>query len=48
MGWNSWNTFRCDVTEDLIKEVAQAMVDSGLRDAGYQVRAVLSHWTPSR
>jgi hypothetical protein len=37
MGWNSWNAFYCDINEALIKEVARAIVDSGLRDAGYQV-----------
>lgn len=35
MGWNSWNYFSCDVSEDLIKEVADAMVESGMKDAGY-------------
>lgn len=35
MGWNSWNKFACDVNEDLIKQVADAMVTSGMKDAGY-------------
>ena len=35
MGWNSWNHFGCDVTEELIRETADAMVTSGMRDAGY-------------
>jgi alpha-galactosidase len=35
MGWNSWNHFACNVSEDLIKEVADAMVESGMKDAGY-------------
>ena len=35
-GWNSWNAFRCDINENLIREVARALVDSGLRDAGYK------------
>lgn len=35
MGWSSWNTFACDINEDLIKAVADEMVNSGLRDAGY-------------
>ncbi len=35
MGWNSWNTFACDIDETLIKETADALVDSGMRDAGY-------------
>ena len=35
MGWNSWNKFACDVSEQLIREVADSMVSTGLRDAGY-------------
>ena len=35
MGWNSWNKFACDINENLIKEITDAMVESGLRDAGY-------------
>lgn len=35
MGWNSWNKFACNINEQTIKEVADAMVASGLRDAGY-------------
>src|SRR5690348_7338767 len=35
MGWNSWNRFGCNVSEDLIKATADAMVSSGMRDAGY-------------
>ncbi|MCQ2325398.1 MAG: glycoside hydrolase family 27 protein, partial [Paludibacteraceae bacterium] len=35
MGWNSWNKFGCDINEELIRTVADAMVSSGLRDAGY-------------
>lgn len=35
MGWNSWNKFACDINEALIREVADALVDSGLADAGY-------------
>lgn len=35
MGWNSWNKFGCNITEDLIKETADAMVATGMKDAGY-------------
>jgi len=35
MGWNSWNHFACNIDEALIKETADALVKSGLRDAGY-------------
>jgi alpha-galactosidase len=36
MGWNSWNTFGCDIDENLIRETAEAMVSSGMKDAGYE------------
>ena len=32
MGWNSWNKFGCDVNENLIREMADAMVSSGMRE----------------
>jgi len=35
LGWNSWNKFGCDVSEQLIRETADAMVASGMKDAGY-------------
>lgn len=35
MGWNSWNTFQCNINEKMIHEMADAMVSSGMRDAGY-------------
>ncbi|QUH05375.1 glycoside hydrolase family 27 protein [Saccharopolyspora erythraea] len=35
MGWNSWNKFACDIDERLIRETADAMVASGMKDAGY-------------
>jgi alpha-galactosidase len=36
MGWNSWNHFGCNIDERLIRETADAIVASGLRDAGYE------------
>src|SRR5690606_21245090 len=35
MGWNSWNTFATDINEELIIGVADAMIENGMRDAGY-------------
>ena len=34
MGWNSWNKFGCNVDEQLIRETAEAMVASGMKEAG--------------
>jgi alpha-galactosidase len=45
LGWNSWNPVRCEgLHEDLIKEVADAMVSSGLRDAGYRYVNIDDCW----
>lgn len=48
MGWNSWNKFQCNVSEVLIKEMADAMVSSGMKDAGYQYVVIDDCWQMSR
>ncbi len=35
MGWNSWNKFRNQVSDKMVREMADAIVKSGMRDAGY-------------
>ncbi len=44
MGWNSWNTFGCDIDERKIRGVADALVRSGMRDAGYRYVVVDDCW----
>lgn len=48
MGWNSWNKFACDVSEDAVRGVAAAMVKNGMRDAGYQYIVIDDCWQVSR
>jgi len=48
MGWNSWNKFACDVNEDMIRSMADAMVKSGMKDAGYEYINVDDCWQVSR
>ena len=48
MGWNSWNKFGCNVSEKLIMEMADAMVESGMRDAGYQYVVIDDCWQVGR
>ncbi|MGW7002752.1 NEW3 domain-containing protein [Streptomyces sp. NPDC054933] len=36
MGWNDWNAFGCDVSEQLVEQTADKIVSSGLRAAGYR------------
>lgn len=35
MGWSSWNIFGGNIDEVKMREIADAMVSSGMRDAGY-------------
>ena len=48
MGWNSWNKFACDVSEKLIRETADALVATGLRDAGYRYLVIDDCWQVGR
>ncbi|SNY24070.1 glycoside hydrolase family 27 protein [Paractinoplanes atraurantiacus] len=49
MGWNSWNTFGCSINESLIRGMADSMVSTGMRDAGYQYVVVDDCWmNPNR
>src|ERR1039458_10647805 len=48
MGWNSWNKFACNVSEDLIKGMADAVVKSGMKDAGYEYVNIDDCWQVSR
>lgn len=49
MGWNSWNSFRCyNLTERVILESADALVSSGMRDAGYEYVVVDDCWQDHR
>ncbi len=48
MGWNSWNHFGCDVSAQLIRETADAMAKSGMRDAGYQYLVIDDCWQVAR
>jgi alpha-galactosidase len=48
MGWNSWNHFGCDVSASLIRETADAMVASGMRDAGYRYLVIDDCWQVAR
>jgi alpha-galactosidase len=35
MGWNPWNKYGCNINEQIIRDTADAMVSTGLADAGY-------------
>lgn len=48
LGWNSWNVFHENINENQIKEVADAMVSSGLRDAGYIYLNLDDNWMDTK
>jgi len=44
MGWNSWNTFGLKINESLIKAIADKLVESGMRKAGYRYLIIDEGW----
>ncbi len=48
MGWNSWNAFHCDVSEQRIRDMADAIVASGMKDAGYEYVVIDDCWQIAR
>jgi hypothetical protein len=44
MGWNSWEAFRKELDENAIKAQVEAMVQLGLRDAGYTYLVIDGGW----
>jgi alpha-galactosidase len=48
MGWNSWNKFACNVDENMIRQMADAMVSTGMKDAGYTYINIDDCWHGDR
>jgi alpha-galactosidase len=48
MGWNSWNKFQGNVSETLIKSVADAISTNGMKEAGYQYVVIDDCWQVAR
>jgi len=48
MGWNSWNHFRQKVDDASVRAQAEAMVSSGMRDAGYTYVNIDDTWEGER
>jgi len=44
MGWNSWNKFACAISDPLIRQIADAMVTTGMKDAGYEYVTLDDCW----
>jgi alpha-galactosidase len=48
MGWNSWNHFACKVTEADVRAAADAVVSTGMKDAGYIYVNIDDCWQGTR
>jgi alpha-galactosidase len=48
MGWNSWNRFQCEINEGVIRSAADALVSSGMKDAGYEYVVIDDCWHGAR
>jgi alpha-galactosidase len=48
MGWNTWNKFACNVSDELVRGMADAVVKSGMKDAGYQYVVIDDCWQVAR
>jgi alpha-galactosidase len=48
MGWNSWNHFESKIDDKTVREITDALVASGLRDAGYVYVNVDDTWEGKR
>ena len=48
MGWNSWNMFEGDINEKIVREIADAFVKTGLKDAGYEYIIIDDKWQGGR
>ena len=45
MGWNSWNTFGGAINEKVVRDTADAIVDLGLKDVGYEYVVIDDCWS---
>ena len=48
MGWNSWNHFRGKVDDKTVREIADAMVANGMKNAGYTYVNIDDTWEAGR
>src|ERR1039457_1854888 len=44
MGWNDWNAYGCNVSEQLVEQTALAMHNDGMQAAGYQYVNIDDCW----
>jgi alpha-galactosidase len=44
MGWNSWNHFGVSISDREVREIAEALVSTGMRDRGYNYVIIDDGW----
>jgi alpha-galactosidase len=44
MGFNTWNTFQTRINENMLREMVDVFVNSGMRDAGYRYFVLDDGW----
>ena len=44
MGWNTWNTFQTKINEEMLREMVDVYLSTGMRDAGYQYFVLDDGW----
>ena len=45
MGWNSWNEYGCNITDEVFVTVADLIIDLGLKDLGYEYVNIDDCWS---
>ncbi|UXX80981.1 glycoside hydrolase family 27 protein [Reichenbachiella carrageenanivorans] len=48
MGFITWNLFEGNISEDMVKSIADAMVETGMKDAGYEYVIIDDLWQGDR
>ena len=48
MGWNSWNTFRLEINEEVVRGMADVFVEKGFKRAGYEFIVIDDGWQIDR
>ena len=48
LGFNSWNFYHCNIDENTVKQVIDAMVSNGMKEAGYEYVNIDDCWQVGR
>lgn len=48
MGWNPWNKYGCEISEQIVKDTVESLISTGLAEAGYNYVNLDDCWQYSR